>query len=199
MKGRIDVGNNGRRIDGGSDKGGIKGPHNRSEESMQLNSNIPTNSLERTSEESMQLNSNIPTNSLERTRMRRTHCTAACLPCLDAIYSANRYEEWTPERNAIGHARARASSEHAWGPMASSSVNYCRKTCTAAYLIIVPIRELRHAGTTQSVGAVPLPQECSECTGGTGKARPRQQNGGRRKQCTPVLTPTNLTYNYSKV
>jgi hypothetical protein len=36
----------------------------------------------------------------------------------------------TLERNAIGHTHARASSEQVWEPMASSSVNSCRKTCT---------------------------------------------------------------------
>jgi hypothetical protein len=35
--------------------------------------------------------------------------------------------QWTPERNAIGHTHARASSggAKAWDPMASSSVNFC--------------------------------------------------------------------------
>ncbi len=38
--------------------------------------------------------------------------------------------QWTRKRNAIGHTHARASSEQAWEPMASSSVNFCRKTRT---------------------------------------------------------------------
>jgi hypothetical protein len=49
------------------------------------------------------------------------------LQCLNAIYSVNWLEKWTPERNAIGRTHVRASSEHAWDPMASPSVNFCRK------------------------------------------------------------------------
>ena len=49
----------------------------------------------------------------------------------DTIYSTtNLYEEFTTERNGIGHTHARASSEQAWEPMASSRVHLCRKTRT---------------------------------------------------------------------
>jgi hypothetical protein len=33
--------------------------------------------------------------------------TPIVLQCLDTICIVNRYEEWTPERNAIGHTPAR--------------------------------------------------------------------------------------------
>jgi hypothetical protein len=49
------------------------------------------------------------------------------LQYLDGIYSVNRLEKWPPERNVIGLMHAKASSEQAWEPMASSSVNSCRK------------------------------------------------------------------------
>jgi hypothetical protein len=51
------------------------------------------------------------------------------LRCLDVIYSVNQYEQWTPERNAVDHTHARASSEQAWD-QSSSSVNFFRKTRT---------------------------------------------------------------------
>jgi hypothetical protein len=51
---------------------------------------------------------------------------------LDAIYSANRSEERTPERNDISNTHARASSEQACESMASSSENFCRNTLTVA-------------------------------------------------------------------
>jgi hypothetical protein len=38
--------------------------------------------------------------------------------------------QWAPERNVIGHTHGSTSSEHAWDPMASSSVDFCRKTRT---------------------------------------------------------------------
>jgi hypothetical protein len=72
-----------------------------------------------------------------RVRVRIAVKVVVSLQCLDAIYSVNRYEEWTPERNAIGHTHGRASSvgtnglleqDAGWEPMASSSVNFCRKT-----------------------------------------------------------------------
>jgi hypothetical protein len=37
-------------------------------------------------------------------------------------------EQWTPERNAIGHTPTRFKREQSWDPMATSSVNFCRKT-----------------------------------------------------------------------
>jgi hypothetical protein len=45
-----------------------------------------------------------------RVRIRVAVRRAAALQCLDGIYSANRQEERTPERNAIVHTHARASS-----------------------------------------------------------------------------------------
>jgi hypothetical protein len=48
------------------------------------------------------------------------------LQCCDIIYGGNGESQLAPERNAIGHTPARASSEHAWDPIASSSAK-CRK------------------------------------------------------------------------
>jgi hypothetical protein len=41
----------------------------------------------------------------------------------------------TPERNAIGHMHARASSEQAWEPMASSSAKFRRITRTVHHAV----------------------------------------------------------------
>jgi hypothetical protein len=64
--------------------------------------------------------------------IRRLH---PCLQCLDGVYGGNGKRPWIPEKNALGHTPARcrclcSSSEQAWEPMASSSVNFCRKTRT---------------------------------------------------------------------
>jgi hypothetical protein len=52
------------------------------------------------------------------------------LQCVDAIYSVNLLEERTPDMSAVGHTLARASSEQSWELIASSSVDFCRKTRT---------------------------------------------------------------------
>jgi hypothetical protein len=53
----------------------------------------------------------------------------AYLQCLDAIYSVNWQKSGHPRRMSLV-TRLLASSEQAWEPMASSSVDFCRKTCT---------------------------------------------------------------------
>jgi hypothetical protein len=49
-----------------------------------------------------------------------------CFRALESIRSLRCLDGGTPERSGIGHTPARASSEQAWEPMASSSVNLCR-------------------------------------------------------------------------
>jgi hypothetical protein len=65
------------------------------------------------------------------------------LQCLDAIYGGNGKRQWTSERYVIGRTHASVSSEQAWEPTASSSVNVCRKTSTVHFPEEAP-SELRH-------------------------------------------------------
>jgi hypothetical protein len=57
---------------------------------------------------------------------------------LDAIYSVcELVRKVDTKKNAIGHTHARASSgAKAWEPIASSGVNFCRKTRTAHGLLL---------------------------------------------------------------
>jgi hypothetical protein len=72
-------------------------------------------------------------------------CVGRSLQCLDGVDSGNGKRQWTPERNAISHTHARASTAQACDPIAASSANFCSKTR------IVPAHEGQSLPTGPSV------------------------------------------------
>jgi hypothetical protein len=61
-------------------------------------------------------------------------------------FTGQPVRKWTPEKNAIRHTHARASSEHAWDPIASSNAKFRSKPSTAPMTAstILPILWLFH-------------------------------------------------------
>jgi hypothetical protein len=94
--------------------------------------------------------------SMVRVRVRVAVCVAVAFSVWTQFtVQTGKRSELPRGMPLLDHKHGRASSEHAWDPMASSSANFCRKTRTVqiALLGVVPLVELISAviGDTFSV------------------------------------------------